>query len=102
MVLPLVRGGLPEPEVNGEIYADGRLLAQPDLLYRDAKVAIEYDGEQHFADARQRAHDIERDERLRALGRRTTAISRASSTMATITALWAYLAWVVTSPIIGS
>jgi len=64
----LVRGGLPEPEVNGEIYADGRLLAQPDLLYRDAKVAIEYDGEQHFADARQRAHDIERDERLRALG----------------------------------
>ncbi len=64
----IVRGGLPEPEVNGEIFVDGVLLAQPDLMYRHAKVAIEYDGEQHFADPRQRAHDIERDERLRALG----------------------------------
>lgn len=64
----LVRGGLPEPEVNGEIFAHGILIAQPDLLYRDAKVAIEYDGEHHFADPRQRARDIERDERLRALG----------------------------------
>lgn len=64
----LVRGGLPEPEVNGEIFVDGILFAQPDLVYRDAKVAIEYDGEHHFADPRQRAHDIERDERLRALG----------------------------------
>lgn len=64
----LVRAGLPEPEINGEIVVDGILIAQPDLLYREAKVAIEYDGEQHFADARQRAHDIERDEVLRALG----------------------------------
>jgi Protein of unknown function (DUF559) len=64
----LTRGGLPEPEVNGEIFVDGVLLAQPDLMYRDAKVAIEYDGELHFTDLRQRAHDIERDERLRALG----------------------------------
>lgn len=64
----LVRGGLPQPEVNGEIFVDGILIAQPDLLYRAARIAIEYDGEQHFADPRQRARDIERDERLRALG----------------------------------
>jgi hypothetical protein len=64
----LVRAGLPEPEVNGEIFEDGILVAQPDLMYRREKVAIEYDGEHHFADAQQRARDIERDERLRALG----------------------------------
>lgn len=64
----LVRAGLPEPEINGEIFHDGVLIGQPDLLYREAKVAIEYDGAQHFLDPRQRAHDLERDERLRALG----------------------------------
>ncbi|WP_186808253.1 DUF559 domain-containing protein [Agrococcus baldri] len=71
----LVRAGLPEPEVNGEIFDEGVLIAQPDLLYRDAKVAIEYDGEQHFLDPRQRAHDLERDERLRSLGWRVIRLS---------------------------
>lgn len=64
----LVRAGLPEPEINGEVFDGGVLVAQPDLLYRGAKVAIEYDGEQHFLDPKQRAHDLERDERLRAMG----------------------------------
>lgn len=64
----LVRAGLPEPEINGEVFDGGVLVAQPDLLYRAAKVAIEYDGEQHFLDPKQRAHDLERDERLRAMG----------------------------------
>lgn len=74
----LVRAGLPEPEINGEIFAGGVLVAQPDLLYRDARVAIEYDGEQHYLDPRQRAHDLERDERLRALG---WTVIRLSATM---------------------
>lgn len=64
----LVRAGLPEPEINGEIVVDGVLLAQPDLLYREQRVAIEFDGMHHFSDKRQRDHDLERDERLRALG----------------------------------
>jgi hypothetical protein len=64
----LVRAGLPEPEINGEVYDRGVLIAQPDLLYRSAKVAIEFDGAHHFRDPRQRDHDLLRDERLRALG----------------------------------
>lgn len=64
----LVRAGLPEPEINGEIFEGGILIAQPDLMYRREKVAIEYDGEHHFADPQQRARDIARDEQLRALG----------------------------------
>lgn len=74
----LVRAGLPEPEINGEIFHEGRLIAQPDLLYREAKVAIEYDGSQHFLDPKQRAHDLARDERLRALG---WVVIRLSATM---------------------
>lgn len=74
----LVRAGLPEPEINGEIFHAGVLIAQPDLLYRDARVAIEYDGEQHFRDPGQRNHDLERDERLRALG---WTVIRISATM---------------------
>ena len=64
----LVRAGLPEPEINGEIWVDGVLVAQPDLVFRDRKVAVEFDGSQHWDDPRQRDHDLGRDERLRALG----------------------------------
>ncbi|WP_049829403.1 endonuclease domain-containing protein [Arthrobacter sp. RIT-PI-e] len=61
--------GLPEPEVNRWITdVDGRRISRPDLQYRSRRIALEYEGEHHLTDARQWAHDIERDERLRALG----------------------------------
>lgn len=46
--LVLVRGGLPEPELNWELRdASGRLLARLDMAYPRHRVAVEYDGRQH-------------------------------------------------------
>ena len=43
-----MRAGLPVPEVNRAIYdADGNWLGEPDLHYKWAKLALEYNGAQH-------------------------------------------------------
>lgn len=57
--LLLGAAGLPEPEVNGRI----ETAAGPfhgDLVYREARVVIEYDGEQHRTDSRQFSIDVNR------------------------------------------
>lgn len=60
----LVLGGLPEPELNVDVFdRDGFFVACPDMIYRRYKIAIEYQGEQH---AESYAQDIERIERLAA------------------------------------
>ncbi len=62
----IVRGGLPEPELNVDLTAaNGEFLACVDLAYLDFKIAIEYQSALH---ARQYAKDVERIERLRAHG----------------------------------
>jgi hypothetical protein len=44
----LVLAGLPRPEVQGSIHDDqGNFLGRPDLLYRDRRLAIEFDGGNH-------------------------------------------------------
>ena len=44
----LVLAGLPRPEIQVSIYDDeGRFLGRPDLLYRDQRLALEYDGGNH-------------------------------------------------------
>ena len=63
--LMLVRGGLPKPET--QIRFD-ELHIRVDMGWREWKVAVEYDGVQHWADARQRAWDIERIALLEAAG----------------------------------
>ncbi len=46
--MAIVLGGLPEPEVQANIFdADGYLIGRADLLYRDERIVIEYDGESH-------------------------------------------------------
>jgi hypothetical protein len=46
--LLLVRGGLPPPEAQVNLYdRDGRFLGRTDLYYRGPNLAIEYDGETH-------------------------------------------------------
>jgi hypothetical protein len=51
----LVSRGLPMPAVNIAIYNDyGEWLAEPDLHYEDARLAIEYNGALHAAVPRMR------------------------------------------------
>lgn len=67
--LILVDGGLPEPELNHDVYDDaGRFIACVDLAYPARRVAIEYEGEHHLRDAEQWAKDIARYEALAAAG----------------------------------
>lgn len=74
--LALVDHGLPEPEINGEIWDSGVLIARADLLYRDARVAIEYDGDGHRTERSQWQRDVERVERLHAAGWRVVRATR--------------------------
>lgn len=55
--LILVSAGLPPPETQIE-FRDLRIRV--DMGWREWKVAVEYDGVQHWADRRQRAWDIDR------------------------------------------
>lgn len=51
----LVEAGLPAPEVNRAIHDEhGQWLAEPDLHYREAKLALEYDGAVHAGVERMR------------------------------------------------
>lgn len=66
--LLLVRGGLPEPELNAEVTdAAHTWLAEVDMVWRDRRVIVEYDGRWH-ADAGQRRLDATRRRQLRAEG----------------------------------
>ena len=53
--------GLPEPEVNVTIRdARGRFIGRGDLVYRQWRVIVEYDGEQHRTDTKQFDRDVAR------------------------------------------
>lgn len=59
--LLLLRGGLPEPELNVDILDDaGRFLGRGDLVFPRWKVLVEYDGRQHASDPAQFARDADR------------------------------------------
>lgn len=65
----LVGAGLPAPEVNQPVYSRaGRFLAMPDLQYRDAMIAIEYDGDVHRTDPETWRRDVERRQLLEGAG----------------------------------
>ncbi|WP_237570321.1 endonuclease domain-containing protein [Mycolicibacterium lacusdiani] len=63
--LLLVAAGLPRPETQIRF---PELHVRVDMGWRTWKVAVEYDGVQHWADGRQRAWDIERIALLEAAG----------------------------------
>jgi hypothetical protein len=76
--LVLVASGLPEPEVNGTIVDDrGGFIARGDLVYRELRLVIEYDGWHHERSADQRQRDILRRERLEADGWRVIVVTAA-------------------------
>ncbi|HTC70421.1 MAG TPA: DUF559 domain-containing protein [Acidothermaceae bacterium] len=67
--LLLLDAGFPTPEVNANVYDSfGQFLARADLLYRAAKVIIEYDGDHHRLDRAQFARDVRRGSDLAAAG----------------------------------
>jgi hypothetical protein len=64
--LLLVLAGLPRPEAQVSLYDDaGGFLGRPDLLYREARLALEYDGGTHRSSL---ADDNRRQNRLLAAG----------------------------------
>ncbi|WP_422742428.1 endonuclease domain-containing protein [Mycobacterium sp. WMMD1722] len=65
----LVAAGLPKPQTQIEFFDDyGEAFIRVDMGWREWKVAVEYDGVQHWTDSRQRAWDIERIALLEAMG----------------------------------
>jgi very-short-patch-repair endonuclease len=75
--LALTRAGLPEPALNRELRtAEGGFVARVDMLYRHARVVVEYDGDQHRTDVRQYDRDISRIDELHALGYRVVRVRK--------------------------
>lgn len=74
--LCVVGAGLPYPETQIEIVArDGRVI-RLDMGWRSRRVAVEFDGAQHWGDAAQHRRDIERLELIAAMGWRLVRVSR--------------------------
>lgn len=71
----LIMAGLPIPEVNVDLYNDfGLWMARPDLFYRKAMLAIEYEGEHHRT-RRQFDRDTLRDRNYAELGIRVVRVT---------------------------
>ena len=67
--LLLLRAGLPKPETQIEFMDEfGCVRIRVDLGWREWKVAVEYDGVQHWSDRYQRSWDIDRIAMLDAAG----------------------------------
>jgi very-short-patch-repair endonuclease len=65
----LVRAGLPPPETQIEFTDEfGVTRIRVDMGWREWKVAVEYDGVQHWSDRHQRSWDIDRIAILESLG----------------------------------
>ncbi|AMM19590.1 hypothetical protein AX769_04850 [Frondihabitans sp. PAMC 28766] len=75
--LLIVRAGLPEPpEPNGEVTnAAGGALGHADLVYRDERVVLEYEGDGHRSDRAQWRKDIARYERFQDAGWRVIRVT---------------------------
>ncbi len=67
--LVLVRAGLPAPETQIEFVDEfGIARIRVDMGWREWRVAVEYDGVQHWSDRYQRSWDIDRIAMLEAMG----------------------------------
>lgn len=77
--LAILDAGLPEPEVNVEVYtADGVFVGRADLLYRRYRLAVEYDGDHHRVDTTQYDRDAGRMDDFAAAGWRVVRITKRS------------------------
>jgi very-short-patch-repair endonuclease len=64
----LRRRGLPEPVVQHEVWDGDLFVARTDAAYPEAKIAIEYDSEEHHSGREARRRDRSRRLRLLSLG----------------------------------
>lgn len=64
----IVAAGLPRPEVNADVVVDGLRIAIADLLWKQWRLLVEYEGRQHAEDSRQFNRDLVRYADLRAAG----------------------------------
>lgn len=69
---------LPEPHPNVPLGNSTRFLARVDLIYLAYRVIVEYDGDHHRIDRRQRERDIERREALEREGWRVIVVTAQS------------------------
>lgn len=59
----IVLAGLPEPQVNVRIHGrNGRFVGEGDLVYRERRLLVEYEGDGHRTDRKQFRKDITRRE----------------------------------------
>lgn len=76
--LLIIRGGLPEPEVNAVITNRyGAKIGHGDLVYEKERVLVEYDGTGHWDNARQFAVDIRRLDEFMEEGWRVIRVDKA-------------------------
>lgn len=76
--LIIVDAGLPEPEIDVDVYGrDGSFIGCVDLAYPSLKIALEYEGDHHRTSPEQWQRDLEKHDRLVAEGWRVIRISRA-------------------------
>jgi very-short-patch-repair endonuclease len=71
----LRRSGLPAPQRQHEIWADGALVARVDLAYPHQKIAVEVDGYEHHSAKQQWERDLLRRNRLEAAGWRVLHVT---------------------------
>jgi len=70
--------GLPDPEVNVDVYDRfGRFIGRGDLVYRRYRLLLEYEGEQHLTSVRQWERDIARGNHFGDEGWRIIRVTRA-------------------------
>ncbi|MFC7375055.1 hypothetical protein ACFQRD_07225 [Brachybacterium sp. GCM10030268] len=62
--LAVIREGIPEPQINVEIFAGPVSLGTPDLSWAQWQVCLEHEGPSHRT-PQQQERDIERSERRR-------------------------------------
>ncbi|MUM15315.1 DUF559 domain-containing protein, partial [Mycobacteroides sp. CBMA 326] len=74
--LIVVRAGFPAPQTQLTVRDRfGDFVARLDMGWRDRKVGMEFDGAQHWTDARQRTRDIDRAKELADEGWRIIRVS---------------------------
>lgn len=77
--MAIVADGLPEPEVNVDVYsADGVFVGRADLLYRRYRLVVEYDGDHHRVDTAQYDRDAGRMDDFAAAGWRVLRLTKRS------------------------